>query len=59
MGKSNCECCTNYVYDEEYDCFICLVNLDEDEMARFMGNTFDNCPYFQFDDEYKIVRKQM
>ena len=30
-----CEACANYVYDEDYDCYSCMVNLDEDEMARF------------------------
>ena len=34
-------------------------NLDEDEMSRFLSDTFYNCPYFQMEDEYKIVRKQM
>lgn len=57
--KTNCECCLNYVYDEEYDCYFCEVNLDEDDMGRFMSNTLDQCSYFQLNDEYKIVRKQM
>lgn len=57
--KTNCECCGNYYYDDEYGCFVCEVDLDEDEMARFMTNSFDHCPYFQFNDEYRIVRKQM
>lgn len=57
--KTSCECCGNYIYDEDYDCYVCDMNLDEDEMARFLTDTFDNCPYFQFNDEYKIVRKQM
>lgn len=56
---ANCEYCSNYVYDEEYGYYGCDVNLDEDEMGRFMTNTFQNCPYFQMNDEYKIVRKQM
>lgn len=56
---SNCECCANYCFDEEYDCYICNMNLDEDEMVRFLTASFDNCPYFQLDDEYRIVRKQM
>ena len=34
-------------------------DLDEDEMAHFMQDTYYNCPYFQMGDEYKIVRKQM
>ena len=54
-GKSNCEHCANYVYDEEYDCYICQVNLDEDEFVKFMQNTFDNCHYFKFYDEYKML----
>ena len=29
---TNCECCSNYVYDEDYEYYICEVNLDEDEM---------------------------
>ena len=62
MGKkktANCEYCSNYVYDEEYGYYTCDEDLDEDEMGRFMTNTFQNCPYFQMNDEYKIVRKQM
>ena len=27
--KTNCEYCRNYAYDEEWDCYICQVNLDE------------------------------
>ena len=53
-----CESCTNYVYDEESDGMCCEVNLDEDEMMRFMSSQTYNCPYFRLDDEYGIVRKQ-
>lgn len=59
MGLSNCECCINYVYDEDYECYECLVNLDEDEMGKFLTSSFDSCPYFRLDDEYAVVRKQM
>ncbi|MBE5968592.1 MAG: hypothetical protein E7255_16835 [Lachnospiraceae bacterium] len=57
-GKANCDYCFNYNYDEDFNCYVCEMNLDEDEMARFMSGHFDSCPYFQFNDEYKIVRKQ-
>lgn len=57
--KGNCECCLNYVYDEEYEYYECQVYLDEDEMVRFLEDSFHNCPYFQINDEYKIVRKQI
>ena len=60
MSKiANCECCDNYYYDDEYGCFVCDMDLDEDEMARFITNTMNGCPYFQYKDEYRIVRKQM
>ncbi|HWT75651.1 MAG TPA: DUF6472 family protein [Mobilitalea sp.] len=54
----NCESCLNYAYDDEYDCYVCLINLDEDDLVRFINNKVMNCPHFQFNDEYKIVRKQ-
>ena len=58
-GKTSCDTCSNYVYDEESESYCCDINLDEDEMYRFLSDTFFNCPYYQLDDEYRIVRKQM
>lgn len=58
-GKSNCDCCIYNVYNEDYECYECMVNLDEDEMGRYLSDTFDDCSYFRIDDEYKIVKKQM
>ena len=29
-----------FVYDEEYECYTCEVDLDEDEMARFLQDQF-------------------
>ena len=56
---SSCDICMNYTYDEDYECYTCEMNLDEDEMYRFLSDTFYQCPYYQLDDEYRIVRKQM
>lgn len=56
---SNCDSCGNYVFDEEDECFYCLVNLDEDEMYRFLTGTQNACPYYQLDDEYAVVRHQI
>lgn len=55
----NCESCLNYCYDEDYECYVCDMELDEDEMVHFLQGTFHHCPYFQYNDEYKIVKKQM
>ena len=58
MASSICDNCAYYDYNEEYECYECDVNLDEDELYRFMqGGSFE-CPYFTPYDEYKIVRKQ-
>jgi len=57
--KTNCEYCNNYVYDDYYDCYVCDVNLDEDEMGRFLAGSFVNCPYFRNNDEYEVVRQQI
>ena len=58
MG-GKCESCVYYSYDEEYDDYICEVDLDEDEMYRFLTSSVQSCPYYQLDNEYLIVRKQM
>lgn len=54
----NCEECMNYAYDEDYECYTCMINLDEDEMRRFVDGSFKECPYYRRGDEYTIVRKQ-
>ncbi len=59
MARTNCDACVNYVYDEDYECYSCLVNLDEDEMYRFLTGDNHTCPYFRLDDEYGVVRRQM
>ena len=56
---SLCDTCENYVYDEEYEYYVCEVNLDEDEMQKFLSGSLDSCPYYRPDDEYRIVRQQM
>lgn len=56
--QSNCENCMNYYYDDEFDCYACLMELDEDEYRLFISDTFSNCPYYRQGDDYTIVRKQ-
>ena len=55
---SQCDLCAYWI-DEEDGTGECQVNLDEDDLARMLSGSSDSCPYFQMDDEYKIVRKQM
>ena len=53
----NCEMCAHYVADEEFGDY-CSVNLDEDEMEKFLTQNMKTCHYFRLDDEYGVVRKQ-
>ena len=56
---TSCDTCGNYVYDDEMECYCCDMNLDEDDMVKFLTGSFDNCPYYRLDDEYAVVRHQM
>ena len=58
MGTS-CENCAFYAWDEDYECYICEMDLDEDEMVRFLHDTYYDCPYYRNGDEYAVVRKQI
>ena len=55
---TNCEDCMYFDYDEMLDEDICTLDLDEDEMIRFMEHPYSSCPYYKFYDEYKTVKKQ-
>ena len=56
---TSCESCGNFVYDEDYEYYVCEMDLDEDEMYRFLTSSVQSCPYYQLDNEYLIARKQM
>lgn len=56
---SRCEECNYYTYDEDYEEYSCEMDLDEDEMAKFLSFSNDECPYFVPGDEYLVVRHQM
>ena len=44
---AGCEYCSNYSYDEDYECYTCEVSLDEDEVVRLMTDQHFQCPYFR------------
>ncbi len=56
---TSCETCANYQYDELMDCYFCTVNLDEDEMRRFLTEKSFACSYWRNGDDYAVVRKQI
>ena len=48
---ASCDFCAYNEYDEEDEAYYCSVNMDEDDMARFVQSNSG--------DEYKVVRHQM
>lgn len=54
-----CDSCLYYQYDEEEEYYICEINLDEDEMYKFISQNMRECPYYRNNDEYEVVRHQM
>ncbi|MBP0961956.1 MAG: hypothetical protein J6U36_08345 [Oscillospiraceae bacterium] len=55
---NDCETCAYYSYDEEWDSYVCEMDLDEDEYCRLIEGHYRKCPYYRDGDEYKIARKQ-
>ena len=58
-SRTSCETCTYYIYDEEYECYLCDKNMDEDDYIRLMTNQHYQCPYYRIVDDYLVVRKQL
>ena len=56
---TNCDFCAYNEYDEEDKEYYCSVNMDEDDMARFIQSDYKSCPYYKSGDEYRVVRHQM
>ncbi len=55
---TRCESCCFYNYDEAYEEYVCELDLDEDEMVRFLSSRTADCPYWRPGDEYLTARKQ-
>lgn len=55
---SECETCWNYDYDEEFQEYYCMMDLDEDEYYRFVANKQTHCPFYRQGDDYTLARRQ-
>ena len=54
-----CDFCAYNEYDEDDEEYYCSVNMDEDDMARFVQSSYKRCPFYRSGDEYRVVRHQM
>ena len=55
---TNCEECVHFDYDEEADVNFCNMDLDEDEMERFLRADARACPFYRRGDDYETARRQ-
>ncbi len=53
-----CEDCVCGDYDEELEAYVCSMDLDEDEMERFLKGTNAGCPFYRPGGDYKTAGKQ-
>ena len=58
MNGCECDTCWYYDYDEEYDEYFCMMDLDEDEVYRFFVTPQRRCPYYRQGDDYTLARRQ-
>lgn len=57
-GSDRCEECAYYDYDDEEEYYYCTLDLDQDEMERFLRGNTAGCPYYRFCPDYYLTRKQ-
>ena len=55
---NECETCWYFDYDEEYDEYCCIMDLDEDEVYRILSSSNQRCPYYRQGDDYTLARRQ-
>ena len=58
MDPTICETCWHYDYDEEYDEYYCMMDLDEDEVCSIFTQPHQRCPYYRQGDDYTLARRQ-
>ena len=59
IGMANiCEECVHYDYDDEIEAYYCTMDLDEDEMERFLRSANNACPFYRRGDDYRTARRQ-
>ena len=44
---ASCDFCAYNEYDEEDEAYYCSVNMDEDDMARFVQSNYKECPFYR------------
>lgn len=58
MTTNQCDYCMNLDQDQETGEYYCIINMDQDEVAKLRFDSSRGCPYFKMGDDYSIVKKQ-
>lgn len=58
MDSTQCDSCWYYDYDEEFDEYYCMMDLDEDEVYHILSSQSQQCPYYRQGDDYTLARRQ-
>ena len=58
MATNECDTCWYYDYDEEYDEYYCMMDLDEDEYYGIYASGQTKCPFYRQGDDYTLARRQ-
>lgn len=59
LMQNECDTCAYCAYDEEYGDYVCEIDMDEDDYAKFLADPHYSCPFYRNGDEYAVVRHQM
>lgn len=54
----NCDTCVFYDLIDDDGTYGCTMDLDEDEMERFLRSDFRACPFYRRGDDYSTARRQ-
>lgn len=59
LFMDQCEACAYFVYDDDYEGYVCEADMDEDDYSRLVSGGMKGCPMYRNGDEYRVVRHQM
>jgi hypothetical protein len=59
LQQGACSSCAYLEYDEDYEEYLCSIDMDEDDWVRVMESSHGACPYYRNGDEYAVVRHQI
>jgi len=55
---ARCETCSFMEEDPETGDLYCSVNMDQDELWAFLNDSHARCPYYHYQDDYTLAKRQ-